>query len=346
MSNTSDYFDRAVGCIDLLNDHIMEKIELTPAQMNICARYITLQSKNDIFFFAKYVLGFDLMTEQTHKVWCNDLKTAFDKRIQRMMRLKPRATYKCLKKGTDILPLGINEDTYEVENVTLKNQRDFIEPGIKVTLKSGRSVICTKDHPFMTIRGWEEAREGLRVGVARELPSPYVPVDEAEEYLMGLLVGDGCLRGSTPRLSCNDSEIIDKIKEYGFQIGAVFKNGLDYSILKFHKQIKEAGLLGTNSHTKFIPKKYEGSPHFLRGLFDADGSIAKRDPRFIFVTVSEQLADDVLRNLLYFGIVGRKRYYEYPATDKSPEVKCYQISVYGDFIHKLQKTALYETRAT
>ena len=251
------------------------------------------------------------------------------------MRLKPRGFYKCLKKDTSILNYGV-DDKYNIIPAKLHNQLDFIAEGIEVVLKSGRKHICTKDHLFKTENGWELPEVGKRIAVARKIHNPYVPIDEAEEYLMGLLVGDGCLRYNTPRLSCDDENILNKlIQDYKFQLKYVAQ--YDYNVLDFYDKVKECGLKGSNSWTKSIPKKYEGSPHFLRGLFDADGSVSKKVSSIIFVTVSEKLADDILRNLLYFGIVARKKYYKYPKSLKSLAVECYHISIPSVFLLNFEK---------
>jgi len=68
------------------------------------------------------------------------------------------------------------------------------------------------------------------------------------------------------------------------------------SIIK--NALKELGLLGTTSHTKFIPKQYLFSSFATRqklldGLIDTDGSISKRG-KFQYSTVSEQLCSDVV----------------------------------------------------
>jgi predicted phage terminase large subunit-like protein len=59
----------------------------------LCAIVVEKCSK-DLFFFSKYVLGFTLLTEQTHKRWADDLISAIAAGKKRLMRLKPRATYK------------------------------------------------------------------------------------------------------------------------------------------------------------------------------------------------------------------------------------------------------------
>lgn len=124
---------------------------------------------DSFYFFCKHILGFDLLTDQTHKRWCDDLQLAIYKNKKRFMRLKPRGCYKCLRKGTQLFSYGINEDNNLID-AELFNQKDFFEEGIEVTFASGRKHICTKDHMFKTIDGWETARVGLRNAVVQNIP--------------------------------------------------------------------------------------------------------------------------------------------------------------------------------
>jgi hypothetical protein len=52
------------------------------------------RSQESFYFFAKEVLEFDLMTDQTHKKWADDLQFSIKDNKKRFMRLKPRGTYK------------------------------------------------------------------------------------------------------------------------------------------------------------------------------------------------------------------------------------------------------------
>jgi predicted phage terminase large subunit-like protein len=323
--------ERALKALFLLKEHVNGNRVLSEPERVALAGIVVERCIDSFFFFAKHVLEMDLITEQTHKKWADDLQSALYRGKKRMMRLKPRGCYKCLRKGTRISPVGIGEN-YNVLPANLINQGNFFDEGIKVTMESGRSYTCTKDHMFKTITGWSEAKLGLRVGMLRKIPNPYISIDEGQEYLMGLLVGDGCLRSYTPRLSCADQSTLEKLVSYGFNFRKVGNSKYDYNIIGFSKKIKECGLNGTNSWTKFIPEQYEGSAHFLRGLFDADSSVSIKYKAINYVTVSEKLADDVMRNLLYFGIVARKKYYEYAKTEKSPEHKAYKVTIYSGFL--------------
>ena len=46
-----------------------------------------------LFNIAKYMLGYEKITEDVHKEWCDNLEEAI-KTHKRIMRLKPRGTYK------------------------------------------------------------------------------------------------------------------------------------------------------------------------------------------------------------------------------------------------------------
>ncbi len=324
MKYTKDELRKGIASCALLNDHYMERIELTVTQKQVCAAYVKRMSQKSFFFFAKHVLEFDLLTEQTHKVWADNLQESFAARIQRMMRLKPRATYKCLKKNTALIKYGIDDD-YNVKPAELINQKDFFDEGIKVTLKSGRSFTCTKDHPLKTITGWSPPEIGLRVAVQKTLPSPYVCKNSEDEYALGALLGDGCLRSNPPRMSNPDPEVRKRIEDAGFKVG--YENGIEYSLVGIPKWIRDLGLYGTSSHTKFIPKEYEGSPHLLRGLFDTDGHASSKGACIVYTSVSDQLVDDVVRNLHYFGIVARKKHYRYPKSEVSPAIDAYQVTI-------------------
>lgn len=138
-----------------------------------------------------------------------------------------------------------------------------------------------------------------------------------DPYLLGALLGDGSLSVHHEvelALGKNDSHIVDSLtlpagcsmraryyanKHYvkvtitGSERAGKQPNGTK-SIIKNH--LKQLGLLGTNSYTKFIPEQYlfstlENREKLLRGLLDTDGSINSRGT-FTYSTVSEQLCND------------------------------------------------------
>lgn len=123
---------------------------------------------------------------------------------------------------------------------------------------------------------------------------------EIEPYLLGVLLGDGCITTKSLTLACDDPEIVDIIEarnpfKFSHTEGSIcwrisVKSGI-------HAQLDRLKLLGTKSSTKFIPEWYKYAPikdrwELIRGLMDTDGYADDRG-RLQYVSVSEQLAKDV-----------------------------------------------------
>lgn len=76
-----------------IKDHLSGEEILSSTWIDVYREIIKRYSKESLFFFAKYVLGFDLLTEQTHKKWADKLQVDFWK-FNFFLRMKPRKTYK------------------------------------------------------------------------------------------------------------------------------------------------------------------------------------------------------------------------------------------------------------
>jgi len=88
---------------------------------------------------------------------------------------------------------------------------DGIKPTFQVTTRLGRRVETTLPHPFLTLDGWKplaELREGDFVAVPRELPVfGTASMRECEIKLLGYLIGDGGLTGTSPRFTTTNAII-------------------------------------------------------------------------------------------------------------------------------------------
>lgn len=143
-----------------------------------------------------------------------------------------------------------------------------------------------------------------------ELENKPVPIDP---YLLGVLLGDGAISTGTGVITSSDSELIKRCQEtihrdHGQQlILQEHKNstGYDWCIRNPSKSkptlkscLKQLGLYGHRSNSKFIPPEYkEGTSkqqklELLAGLLDTDGTVGKTK-NVSFCSVSEQLAKDV-----------------------------------------------------
>ena len=143
-------------------------------------------------------------------------------------------------------------------------------------------------------------------------------LDEEFAYFMGVMVGDGCLTArNRVILSSGDASVV----EIFYRVAArwnlkVFPNTdrpHDFVIAstQLHALLVHLGLSQGKAATKCVPAAILRAPQsivaaFLRGLFDADGSIDKRDGAVTFSTVSRRLAREVQTILLNFGIAAAR----------------------------------------
>lgn len=144
-------------------------------------------------------------------------------------------------------------------------------------------------------------------------------LDEKLAYIMGVLTGDGCLTfRNRIILSSADETIIEAFYELALRFGLhVFRNGAerkyDYIIAsaQLYQLFAHLGMSMDGARTKRIPHTILAAPEpvvaaFLRGLFDADGTVEKRDGLVSLCSVSEVLIRQIQIVLLNFGIVASK----------------------------------------
>jgi len=162
---------------------------------------------------------------------------------------------------------------------------------------------------------------GPALSVPRE-----VPIDP---YALGLLLGDGCLTTSTtPSFSTGDPELALALEMSLEGIELVHKGGFDYVLRNrfgggggvivanpVTAALRELGLAGTRSATKFVPEIYlANSPDVrlavLQGLLDTDGGTvtqSRRTCRVQYLTTSPRLCDDVVFLVRSLGGVAYQR---------------------------------------
>ncbi|HEX7187943.1 MAG TPA: PhoH family protein [Actinomycetes bacterium] len=146
-----------------------------------------------------------------------------------------------------------------------------------------------------------------------EMPSREVPI---EPYAMGLLLGDGCLTtATTPSFTTADPELARAVEAALPRIELRRKSEVDYVLRHVDGgrggvivanpvtvALRQLGLAGTRSTTKFVPQEYLlNSPEVrlavLQGLLDTDGGLVSqrgRTCRVQYSTCSDQIRDDVL----------------------------------------------------
>ncbi|GAA4939473.1 phosphate starvation-inducible PhoH-like protein [Actinomycetospora succinea] len=154
-----------------------------------------------------------------------------------------------------------------------------------------------------------------------EHPAQTVPMDP---YALGLLLGDGCITGrTTPSFSTKDAELAEALDAALPGAEVTHKSGLDYVLRRaggggrggvitanpVTAVLRQLGLAGTNSSTKFVPDAYLQNSvdvrlGVLQGLLDTDGGPVTqggRTCRVQYATCSPRLRDDVVRLVRSLG---------------------------------------------
>jgi phosphate starvation-inducible PhoH-like protein len=232
------------------------------------------------------------------------------------------------------LVIGSNGEPTPVIGVYPQGEKDIY----RLTTQDGASTLCSGDHLWaVTTRDDRRRGKPYRVLETREmignlranhyhryeLPMhsapvcfPYQPVP-MDPYALGLLLGDGCLTGSTtPSFATTDVELAWELqrllpgtqvrpKRHGqYQLNQL--TSLWQSNVLVENPVtgvaRQLGLYGTRSTTKFVPESYlynsaQVRLAVLQGLLDTDGGPVTqrgRTCRVQYTTVSPQLRDDVI----------------------------------------------------
>ena len=147
-------------------------------------------------------------------------------------------------------------------------------------------------------------------------------------YVIGALLGNGCLTLSPLSLSSVDMEVVDKVachigaggvsKKSDGNVTWNFNLPEQQGIQKYFQTkdvLSEYPEMCVKSREKRIPRAYfygsvEQRWELIRGLFDTDGTVSADDRvRVTFSTFSQQLASDVQYILWSLGISSKIRFY-------------------------------------
>ncbi len=331
-----------------------------------------------IYFVCKHVLNIELLPMQAlilQEMWQRKFPMlvatrGFGKAVRPDEKIR-------IKNGwTTIKNIKVGDQVYSSNgtlcNVVYKTELQKNLKMYRVTLRDGRSIDCCEDHLWKVWDKyknrkkneivWSELRtkdmagsyEISRIGKKssgfeyRYALPVNLPIAEDDEksfilhpYIVGVLLGDGCLTQKEISISSLDQEILDKFSSllpYGYTLRTT--NNKDYRIVRSDKSVvpfyalcEKVGILGYNSHTKFIPEEYKYSgvnnlTELLFGLMDTDGYSSKYGV-IEYYTVSEKLKNDFLDVARSLGVqcreaikeawIGNRRYSD-----------CYRISLYTD----------------
>lgn len=166
------------------------------------------------------------------------------------------------------------------------------------------------------IRATLDAGHFVPLAAPIDHPAKVLPV---RPYTLGVILGDGCLRGGAITISGKDEQIAEEVAaDVGDGFGVVRTRatrcptwrisdsaqgsraaGGKFSKHRMVSALRDMGLMGADSAAKFIPAEYLTSSitdrlHLLQGLMDTDGTVDRRTGSVSFCTVSQGLADGVI----------------------------------------------------
>ena len=208
---------------------------------------------------------------------------------------------------------------YSKRWLSIDNKQKFTIPPQHV----GHRVIDTN----AVIRLLNETDEKIYLPLLEEVafPPAELPI---EPYLLGAILGDGGISGSAISFTNCDQDVIDEMRKlllpnyllkknegdkYGYYLS--HKDGIWQANQKkgakkfppnpYKKSLRELGLQGQSSPTKFVPEIYKTASHqqrleLIQGLMDTDGTVGQNG-ELAFYSTSKQLADDFMELIWSIG---------------------------------------------
>jgi len=219
--------------------------------------------------------------------------------------------------GIDILPIDAKVDT-------------GIKDCLEFRLKTGRTIVVTPEHPFLTPRGWKRADElGPRaiVGLPTHIPAPQRPVSMGVDAvrMLALLLSEGSYSGHHIGFSTADDRMLTIAEAFAAPRGAhiVRRNQYDYDVSvgnvggrtlnPARELLRSLDADGKRARDKTIPDAVYSLPdaelaEFLSVFWMADGYVDSGAPGITLA--SERMVRQLQHLLLRFGVqssVGYKK---------------------------------------
>lgn len=249
----------------------------------------------------------------------------------------------------DVL-LTINENTGKLEwDKPLELQNTGIKRGFKVTTRTGKSVIVSASHPFLTPNGWIKVKDGLASGMQIALPrfmpiNSDVNISERDTVFLALMIADGCCTNGNIRYSKKNESMRDLFREICKSFGSYAiedKNSYDMMLhnAKEHgaRQVLERyGVMWHHSYDKIIPQEIMNASNdikriFLGVLWSGDGSMYGAN--MVYDTVCEELARQVQTLLHDIGIIASIRS-KVPKYNGKEHRRVYSVNIPRNFQEK------------
>ena len=270
---------------------------------------------------------------------------------------------------------SVDENFRLVKDKIVAMASNGVRDVFRVRLRDGRQIKLTSNHPLLTAYGWRQLsdlHEGMPIAVPRFLPIQGKHLNHDAAKILGYLIAEGGLTGTTPRFTNSDQTIVADmgraLAPFGLQLSEPIEQ-INYRVMQitpgqpfrtddprhqsygYYKRFAdEFGLQRVDSRGKRIPQSVlradnESLAIFLSALFAGDGWVDARGT-IGYGTTSPVLAHQVQHCLLRFGILSRLRRGERALSwDRKRRTVSYEIWVPLEYRQKFeQHIALPERR--
>jgi ATP-dependent metalloprotease FtsH len=228
---------------------------------------------------------------------------------------------------------------------------------VSLVTDTGLTIEGTQEHPVVVVdeksgdflfRRLDEVSEDdwIVSGYNTNVFGTYTKIPNSDvAYLMGVLTGDGCLTiKNRVILSATDPDILDRVQtivrsnfDVSFKRTSVQSCDYELRSAEAKKQLIALGMQETYAVSKTVPEWIRLAPKefvvaYMRGLFDADGSVEAKGS-VTFSSSSQALVADMHVLLLNLGVVSRM----YSRKKKYNNKQHFYLTVYGDFVERFSE---------
>lgn len=281
------------------------------------------------------------VVNEHHRKIFEALQDVVDGKCTRLIINMPPRYSKCLHPSTRVLTerglIPIGEVRRGDRVWSFKNGRAVLstaqgteparKPSVKVTMRSGRSFVCSTDHPMLTTFGYVRAdklKPGDRIqALCANIDSSY-EIDDAELLFATMMIFEGnCSNPKNLRFTTSDKEVFDIIQVSCEILGIGIKHypssrPYDYHVMgglsgKAYEILERLGLSGHSALTKRLPTDWfslsaRQKYMFLDLMFATDGWVNSQTGQCGIDLANEGLTYDIQQMLATVGIVSSISY--------------------------------------
>ena len=303
----------------------------------------SLEKYTKAMFKAQYKRSF--IVAEHHRQIIDALQDVVDGKCRRLIiNVAPRYG-KCLDPETPVYTtegirpihcLNPNDYVYTYNNGKLAVRKivaieSAYKDSIELTLRSGRKILGSYDHPMLTPFGYKELRDfkaGDRITAVRsKIDGNYAGVTDAELFFATAMIFDGNCGTTKPgllRFASADESFMLKFSEAVTAIDAVVIHRDYYKSFEYEipgglqapacRLLSRLHLLGHTAYNKRLPREWINLPMrqkylFFEVMLATDGNISGNTGQFSIGLANKDLIFDIQALLSTMGVVSTVNYH-------------------------------------